>query len=510
MFVDRQPALPLMRHWQSLIRALPDDPEPTTPQIAVADQAAPAGESAPFRGTPEATDERAEYADRAGPQAAPDPDLSTFISDDTPIRERPAPRQRAAGARPQSSLAAAARPPRSSPRGVEVVEPQITELPDPDAQAEPQYVPFERKSEPPTGLAPRLMILGAVGVAVLVIGTIIFLLQRRDNGGVLDVTLTVDRGATSSAGAISTVTPAATLVVPSMTSEPSQTPLPPSQTPAPSATPTRTLTPTVTLTPTASPSSTPTQENLVPTPTVPRPTDTPGPTLPPITPTPLSAGVVIGSPVPTNPAIVPPTAPPEALPGTYDLLALLGTLPAEAITWDTAWFAPGSKGWQLGNPDTRRGSAPVIKIGTDLLTGLLGTDAPTYLKRVDATLELVQYSPLLLQTGQVYFGVGLETARPPRQRADARARLTQENLLDLGPAYNGSFRRITQIPVTTVSVKLSVERNIDRTLSLFVNGQLLGQSDDVYALGAPLVVYLYTGSGGVIVNVTELKVSIER
>lgn len=494
MFVDRQPALPIMKYWHNLIRALPDEPEPVAPQLEVTPDSAPLSNA--YASDPDV---------EAGPEFVEESDV-----------EAPSPPFREVGSRRGDARRSAPRPPTSYTRGT---EPPTVEIPD----QEPQYVPFERKSDAPTGIAPRLMIVGALGVAALVIGTIFFLLRSRDNGGRLEVTLTVERGV---GGAATTPAPEATVVVPTMTLEPSSTPmlptntLPPSETPLPR--PTDTPTPTGTETPTPEP----TQESFVPTPTVPItpsltpvpsntpvPTDTPvvSPTLPPsATPTPLSGGVQIGSPVPTNPGIVPPTALPEALPGEYDLLALLTTLPAADITWDTEWFAPGSKGWQLGNPDTRRGSAPVIKLGTDILTGLLGTDAPSYLKRVDATLELTQYSPLLLQTGQVYFGVGLETARPPRQRADARARLAQENLLDLGPAYNGSFRRATQIPVTTVSVKLSVERNADRTISLYVNGQLLGTSDDVFALGSPLVVYLYTGSGGVIVNVTDLKVRIER
>jgi tetratricopeptide (TPR) repeat protein len=489
MFVDRQPALPIMKHWHALIRALPDDPEPLAPHLEVAAEGQPM---------------TAEYEYATDSQTGAEPAFVEEIDIETP----PTPIREASSRRGEGRRAAS----RQTAIYTRGAEPPTVEIPD----QEPQYVPFERKSDAASGIAPRLMIVGAIGVAALVIGTIFFLLRSRDNGGRLEVTLTVERGV----GVATTPSPEATVVVPTMTLEPSSTPMLPTNTLPPSETPTPRPTDTLTLTATETPTPAPTQESFVPTPTVPItpsltpvPSDTPvvSPTPPPsATPTPLSGGVLIGSPVPTNPGIVPPTALPEALPGEYDLLKLLTTLPAADITWDTEWFAPGSKGWQLGNPDTRRGSAPVIKLGTDILTGLIGTDAPSYLKRVDATLELTQYSPLLLQTGQVYFGVGLETARPPRQRADARARLAQENLLDLGPAYNGSFRRATQIPVTTVAVQLSVERNADRTISLYVNGQLLGTSDDVFALGSPLVVYLYTGSGGVIVNVTDLKVRIER
>lgn len=401
-------------------------------------------------------------------------------------------------------------------------EPVIIDVPEPSDDEEEgdsvqtesgvQYVPFERKSTSQGGILPRLLTIGGVIAAVVVIGTIFLLLRNRDNGGNLPVlTLTLPAGTNDPAG------------IAAATDEATSTEIPATETPTVTATepevlvPTATLLPTDTLAPTSTetPTPQPTDAGFVPTPTIPVTPTTPAP--PTITPnvaptaTPLSSGILPGTAIAgTAAAFVPPTAAPEATTGTYDLLAMLETLPTEAINWDQTWFTIGTKGWQLGNADTRRGTAPTILIGTDILTELLGTDAPTYLKRVDATIELVNYSPLLLQNNRVFFGIGLETAAAPRLRADARARLATENTLDLGVVASGNFRKSTTVPVTTVSVRLSIERNQDRTISMYYNGRLLGTSDDIFAIGSPLVIYLYTATGGIIANVTELTVTIER
>ena len=85
-------------------------------------------------------------------------------------------------------------------------------------------------------------------------------------------------------------------------------------------------------------------------------------------------------------------------------------------------------------------------------------------------------------------------------------------VLDVAPGVvaSGNFRKSTTVPVTTVSVRLSIERNQDRTISMYYNGRLLGTTDDVFAIGSPLVIYLYTATGVIIANVTELTVTIER
>ena len=61
-----------------------------------------------------------------------------------------------------------------------------------------------------------------------------------------------------------------------------------------------------------------------------------------------------------------------------------------------------------------------------------------------------------------------------------------------------------------MKLAIAVERNADRTLSLYVNGQLLGASNAAYAPDVPVSIYLYTSTGGVTVNVTALTIHLEK
>jgi hypothetical protein len=199
---------------------------------------------------------------------------------------------------------------------------------------------------------------------------------------------------------------------------------------------------------------------------------------------------------------------PDARAGDYDVLKALPGLDAKRISWDQDWFAQRDGQWQLGNPTLKPGRAPLIRLGPDILTPLFGADAAQYLKRVDVTLELVNYDQSLLPTGNVYFGAGFESIQG--QRAAVEARLVQANVLDLGISLNARFLPKTQLPVTNVKLALAVERNADRTLSLYVNGQLLGASNAAYASDVPVSIYLYTSTGGVTVNVTSLTIHLEK
>ena len=206
-----------------------------------------------------------------------------------------------------------------------------------------------------------------------------------------------------------------------------------------------------------------------------------------------------------------PTTVPEAQTGTYDLLEALSRLNADAVTWDQTWFARNGTNWELGNATARTGQGPLIRIGPDVLTTLYGTEAATFVKRIEARMELSSFNELLLAQGQigVYFGLGLQNVRGG-QRADARVRLVQPNVIAVGTVYNGGFRKKTELPITTVKVKLLAERNDDDTISLYLDGQLIDKSPAAFPAGVPMNIYLYTSTGGVVVTLTEMKVTLTR
>lgn len=217
----------------------------------------------------------------------------------------------------------------------------------------------------------------------------------------------------------------------------------------------------------------------------------------------------IGStPEPTRPGVVLPTLPPDASSGEYDVLSALLTLPTERQTWDTNWFGVRDGYWEIGNRTRAPGRAPLVRIGPELLTPLFGADAASYVQRVQATITLYYYDEALLPTGQVFFGAGLESLQG--QRAAVETRLIQTNIADVGMSINGRFRKSTQVSLQTVQLTAAIERGADRTLSLYLNGQLLGQSNAVYAPDVPLNIILYTSTGGVVARIEALRVTLKR
>ncbi len=412
LFIDRQPALPILRHWRTLVARMPD-PEPELPRYQPS---------------------FAEYE----PSAAPD-----LAALDAP----PAPRR-----------------------------------PSPPPPAE--VLPLERRAERP---APRqlipLALIGALGVVAILAGLFLLL-----GGGASDLP------PTPSATPVGLGAPVAQPPAQALPTEP-PTVAPP------------TLTPTV---PTATPSATPTPEAVVPTPT-PLPTGellSPATLLAALTPTPIPTLSAGASPEPTNPAIALPTLPPDAASGEYDVLAALLGLEESRRTWDAAWFSYQEGAWILGNPLQSRTRPPLIRFGPELLTPLFGAEAARYVRRMEVELELVSYEPRLLPTGLVVFGAGMESLQG--QRAAVEARLIQEQIANFGINLNGNFLQKTQLPAKPLILRAAVARGADRTLSLFLDERLLGQSNAAYAPDAPISLYLYTASGGMIVKVNAFRVWLQK
>ncbi|MDW8300685.1 MAG: hypothetical protein RML95_15240 [Anaerolineae bacterium] len=414
LFIDRQPALPILRHWRTLVARMPD-PEPELPR----------------------------YQPTSGDAEPMAPDLAMLDS-------APAPR----------------RMPRPEP-----------------ISAPPQVVPLERRSEPSARRDTLLLLLvGAFGVVAIIAGLLLLFGNRDD-----------DLLPTPSA------TPAG-LVAP-LAQAPTITPTVPQTLPPP--------TPTVP-TPTLTPSATPTPQSVVPTPT-PLPTGellSPATLLAALTPTAIPTLSAGASPEPTNPAIVLPTLPPDAMSGEYDVLAALLSLDERRRTWNTEWFSHQEGAWILGNPLRSGTRPPLIRFGPELLTPLFGAEAARYVRRMEVELELVSYEPRLLPIGQVAFGAGMESLQG--QRAAVEARLIQEQIANFGINLNGNFLQKTQLPAKPLILRAAIARGADRTLSLFLDGQLLGQSNAAYAPETPISLYLYTASGGMIVKVNAFRVWLQK
>jgi hypothetical protein len=457
LFIARQPALPIFRHWQEVVQQTPDPTPPASSIPVTALDMAPGSVATEGQDLPPFLAGHAPRGSLARTATQPGQEMRTSSGDSA--------RQESDTAQPQADSSAA-----GSARG---------------------------RSIPPVVIAGGLVLTIILIVALIALGG-----NRGADGPIptptrgAQVTLT---GSEQLAETVAAVAAAQT-----------DTPEPP---PVPSATPTVTALPP---TPTSPP---PSPETPVPTPTrlTPIPTGEliePATLAPLITPsaTPeptLAAGAILpGTPLPVDPSVVLPTVPPQAPSGLRDVLVALGGLPPERATWDTNWFGLREGVWQLGNPMPGAGRGPLIRVGPDILTPLFGADAARFLRRMDITLELAQYEPSLLPTGRVFFGAGFESLQG--QRAAVEAKLIQPQVLDVRVYLNTLSLPGVQIPSPQGRVQITIERNEDRTLSLYLDGQRLGQSNATYAPGVPLSMYLYASTGGVLVNVTSFTIQLEQ
>jgi len=483
LFIDRQPAYPIYRHWRDVARLRPEpSPEDELPPAAPSSPV-----STPVRSTLPARDSSTE---------------EDVIDIESAVE---APRSR-----------------RGTPPPIVIREPET--LPPPPEPVVAEAAPASRRRLP-------LPLVVALIAVVVIGGVLVAVLSSRNSTGaattaantnqtVEAANATLTRAASMqaaafasiSAGGTSAVTVANTVLVPTQTMTPNIV-----------ASPTITFTPSVTWTPSITPTPLPptatdTPEKPVPTPTRGIPTSvpitpdlmSPSPTIG--TPATLSAGPLPGSTLATA-SVALPTIPPAAEAGTYDVLAALNApdkLPVKARTWDTTWFDKRGDVWQIGSSAVRSGRAPYIRFGPDILTPLVGIDAAQNLSKMEVEFEIESAEPGLMASGLAYFGIGFE-ALQGQTRTAIETQILPQNLIRLRFNDNGSILKTVPIPAagSKIKVKLSVERGADKRVTLKYNDQQLGQTGADYPPNVPLTLLLYTSTGGVVVNITSFTVALD-
>jgi hypothetical protein len=273
---------------------------------------------------------------------------------------------------------------------------------------------------------------------------------------------------------------------------PTNSPSPiPSDTPIPSETPSPTASPTV---PTLAPS-------LTPSPVITIVTNTPPPqatATPSFTPSP--------SPSPARLPVTPSPLPPNAE-GVVDVLAILAPLAPTEYAWDARFFSQGAGGvWQLGASLETAGSAPITVIIPADYLDLLQTGAADRLRRVEVEMELSLFDEARLTDGQVFFGLGIQNSA--RQRYSGQVQVRQAGVVSLGLNENGTFRGVSQLPMSPIRVQLALERDEQGQVSFFVDGQRLGQAPVTFPPGEALNLVLYNAGGGMFVSVSAFRIEL--
>lgn len=260
---------------------------------------------------------------------------------------------------------------------------------------------------------------------------------------------------------------------------PTDTPLPPSATPLPSDTPTPTE-----VVPTIAPT-------LTPTPIVTIVTNTPPPP-PTLTPT---------LPAPTAIALAPDIG------GEVNILDILNLIQPQDYDWEPTFFGQGAGGiWQLGAAVEEAGNAPIAVVFSPQFMEAFNPAMGLRLRKVEIQMELTLFDEDRIESGQVFFGLGLQNAS--RQRYSAQVQVRRAGVVSLGINENGTFRAISQIPLSPVRVTLSIQRNDDGSAVFFINGQRLGESPKLYPTDQPVSVVLYNAGGGMFVAVSSFTAQL--
>ena len=243
----------------------------------------------------------------------------------------------------------------------------------------------------------------------------------------------------------------------------------------------------------------------------------------PITPTSPPTGTNTPEPTPTatnTPTITPtatatdtPTAtlPPAGLQGRQDLLELIQRVDSDAAPWEPEHFSISADNayWRLGVGSPTEGDMIFIDLAPALLETYYGNNAASRIWRMEATLTLTTFNPPLLLDKEVYFGMLLRDAADPDSTAGLQVQLVQAGVINLAQRTGDDVRTISQLSVNAATVRVRLERNLDTgAITIFVNDQQLGQPITLAPADAPLVPALFVKDGGVIVSVTDWRITL--
>jgi hypothetical protein len=250
---------------------------------------------------------------------------------------------------------------------------------------------------------------------------------------------------------------------------------------------------------------------IPPTPTATLEPTTAAPTLT-ATPTPTLTPSLTSTPSATPTASSTPTAtlPPQGVQGRQDIFAVLSQV--NPVPWNPEVFSRGTDGtfWRLGVGTSTGSDTQFISLPPDLLEMYYGNNAASRIRRVEVTLTLTTFNPPLLLDEAVYFGALLQTASEPPASAGLQVQLVQAGVINLAQRTQTEVRTISQRAVNAVAVRVRLERDPQSgAVTIFANDEQLGQALPLAEAGAPLIPTLFVRDGGVIVSVTDWRITFQ-
>lgn len=247
------------------------------------------------------------------------------------------------------------------------------------------------------------------------------------------------------------------------------------------------------------------------------PTETPPPVTeaPTLTNTPEPTATATSTPTPTATstasATPTPTLPPQGVQGRQDLLALLRDIDPAIYPWSSEQFAPGPDGtfWRLGVGSATGGDVIYIRFTPELLETHFGNNAAGRIRRLEATLTLTTFNPPLLLDDAVYFGALLQDAGNLAASAGLQVQLAEAGVINLGQRTGDTVRTLSQRSVNAVVVRVRLERDPQTgVITTYFNDEQLGEPLQLAGADAAVIPVLYVKDGGVIVSVTDWRVTL--
>ena len=206
-----------------------------------------------------------------------------------------------------------------------------------------------------------------------------------------------------------------------------------------------------------------------------------------------------------------PTLPPLGLQGRQDLLTLLSGLAAsDALAWPLDAYATGDDNgiWRIGRENAAAEGPALFALAPEALDAAYGNRAAARIRRMEVTLVLGEYDPTLLQEDAVWFGAMLQNADDPETAAGARVRLVQPGVINLSQHRGSELRPVGQRTVNAVVARLRLERDVEAgSVRVFFNDESLGEPVPMVP-GEALQPLIYVQGGGVVVSVTDWKITL--
>lgn len=355
----------------------------------------------------------------------------------------------------------------------------------PDTEVQPDVYPPESENRG----VPRGVMIG--GGAVVIVAGLIALGILFTNGNQPEIAVTISPTVATTTTQVAAVVEQTEAVAAqaSVTDEPETVSSPiVFDTPTIIATDEPSVTPsaTSTNTPTATTTSTPTPVTPTNTPTA-TSTPTNTPTSPPATRTPLPEG---------------------GLRGRQDLLLALSR---EAnLPFNPEVFIPIEGGFRLGTGVQTPGDVIRIIPSAELLDEYFGAPAASRIRSIEAELALVTFNPTVLEAEEatIFFGLGLESA-DDGNNVGLQIEAISNTVINIYELTNNNPRFLRQRAVNAVIVRLRIDRDLETgNVQLFVNDEAIGQSVPFVAADAPVLPVLFVKDGGVIVNVTNWRITL--